>query len=120
MAQEVKIKEEPVWLEGTTNASLENIRHISDVIALKKEAKSELTEPEPTQENSLEPSNDIKEKIFIEQHTICQLIPYMKEEIRTSVEVWSVTLIEGAIYMRGSEVIRMTTAESYGKDECKW
>ncbi|XP_068086708.1 uncharacterized protein [Anabrus simplex] len=55
MDQEVKIKEEPAWLEGTTNASLENIEHVSEMIPLKKEAKSELTEPGPMQENSFEP-----------------------------------------------------------------
>ncbi|XP_068086503.1 uncharacterized protein [Anabrus simplex] len=54
MYMEVKIKEEPVWLEGTTNASLENIEDVSEVMALKEEVKSELTEPGSTQENSLE------------------------------------------------------------------
>ncbi|XP_068086365.1 uncharacterized protein [Anabrus simplex] len=80
MDQEVKIKEEPAWLKETTNASLENIEHVSEVIALKQEAKSELTEPESTQENSLEPSEDNKKEIFIEQNTDDQLLAYVKEE----------------------------------------
>ncbi|XP_068086472.1 uncharacterized protein [Anabrus simplex] len=82
MDLDIKIKEEPAWLKETTNLSLENIKHVSEVIALKQEAKSELTEPGPTQENSLEPSKDIKGEIFIDQDTVCQLIPYIKEETR--------------------------------------
>ncbi|XP_068086261.1 uncharacterized protein [Anabrus simplex] len=82
MDLEVNIKEEPAWLEETTNASLENIERVSEVIALKKEAKSELTEPESTQENSLEPSKDNKKEIFIEQHTDDQLLAYIKEETK--------------------------------------
>ncbi|XP_068086727.1 uncharacterized protein [Anabrus simplex] len=93
MDLQIKIKEEPAWLEGTTNASLENIEHVSGVIALKKEAKSELTEPGPTQESSLEPSEDIKEEIFIEEHTDDQLLPYIKEETKyvhyKSYTVWN-------------------------------
>ncbi|XP_068086557.1 uncharacterized protein [Anabrus simplex] len=54
MDLQVKIKEEPAWLERTTNASLENIENVSEMIPLNKEAKSELTEPGPMQENSLE------------------------------------------------------------------
>ncbi|XP_067010856.1 uncharacterized protein PF3D7_1120000-like [Anabrus simplex] len=54
MDLEAKIKEEPAWLEGKTTASLENFEHVSEVIALKEEVKSELTEPESSQENSLE------------------------------------------------------------------
>ncbi|XP_068086901.1 oocyte zinc finger protein XlCOF19 [Anabrus simplex] len=87
MDLEVKIKEEPAWLEGTTTASLENIEHVSEVIALKEEVKSELTEPESTQENSLETSNDIKEEIFIEEHTDDQLLPYIKAETKSRPEV---------------------------------
>ncbi|XP_068086256.1 zinc finger and BTB domain-containing protein 49-like [Anabrus simplex] len=83
MDLEVNIKEEPAWLEETTNASLENIERVSEVIALKKEAKSELTEPESTQENSLEPSKDNKKEIFIEQHTDDQLLAYIKEETKS-------------------------------------
>ncbi|XP_068086352.1 uncharacterized protein [Anabrus simplex] len=54
MELEVKIKEEPAWLEGTTTASLENFEHVSEVIALKEEVKSDLTEPGSSLENSLE------------------------------------------------------------------
>ncbi|XP_068086862.1 uncharacterized protein [Anabrus simplex] len=82
MDLQVKIKEEPAWLERTTNASLENIENASGMIPLNKEAKSELSEPGPMQENSLEPSEDIKEKIYIEEHTDDQLLPYIKEETK--------------------------------------
>ncbi|XP_068086504.1 uncharacterized protein [Anabrus simplex] len=81
MDLEVKIKEEPAWLEGTT-ASLENFEHVSEVITLKEEIKSELTEPRSTQENSLEPSEGTKEEMFIEEHTNEQLLPYIKEETK--------------------------------------
>ncbi|XP_068086382.1 uncharacterized protein [Anabrus simplex] len=87
MDLEIEMKEEPTRLEGTTNASLENIEHVSDLIVLKKEAKSELTEPRQTQENSPEPSKDIKEEIFIEEHTDDQLLPYIKEERKSRPEV---------------------------------
>ncbi|XP_068086384.1 zinc finger protein 239-like [Anabrus simplex] len=87
MDLEVNFKEEPAWLEETTDASLENIEHVSEVIALKKEVKSELTEPESTQENSLEPSKCIKEEIFTEPGTINQLVPNIKEETRSRPEV---------------------------------
>ncbi|XP_068086617.1 uncharacterized protein [Anabrus simplex] len=82
MDLQIEIKEEPARLEGTTNASLEIIEHVSEVIGLKKEAKSDLTEPGPAQENFLEPSEDIKEEIFIEEHTDDQLLPYIKEETK--------------------------------------
>ncbi|XP_067013983.2 zinc finger protein 577-like [Anabrus simplex] len=86
MDLEIDMKEEPARLEGTTNASLENIEHVSDMIVLKKEAKLELTEPGQTQENSLEPSKDIKEEIYIEEHTDDQLLPYVKEETKSRPE----------------------------------
>ncbi|XP_067014757.1 uncharacterized protein [Anabrus simplex] len=84
MDPEIKIKEEPAWLEETTTASPENIEHVSEVIVLKEEVKSELTEPGSMQENSLEPSDDIKEEVFIEEHTDDQLLPYIKEETKIS------------------------------------
>ncbi|XP_068086976.1 zinc finger protein 3 homolog [Anabrus simplex] len=87
MDLEVKIKEEPAWFEGTTSASLEHIEHVSEVINVKEEIKSELTEPWSTQENSLEPSEDTKEEIFIEEHTDDQLLPYIKEETKSRPEV---------------------------------
>ncbi|XP_068086878.1 uncharacterized protein [Anabrus simplex] len=95
MDLEVKIKEEPAWLEGTTTASLENIEHVSEVIALKEEVKSELTEPESTQENSLETSNDIKEEIFIEEHTDDQLLPYIKAETKLGATVCGTLWVTG-------------------------
>ncbi|XP_068085447.1 zinc finger protein 69 homolog [Anabrus simplex] len=87
MELEVNIKEEPAWLEGTRNASLENIEHVSDMVVLKNEVKSELTEPGSTQENTLEQSEDIKKEIFIEQYTDDQLLAYIKEETRSKQEV---------------------------------
>ncbi|XP_068086974.1 uncharacterized protein [Anabrus simplex] len=64
-----------------------NLEHVSEVIALKEEVKSELTEPESSQENSLEPSEDTKEEIFIEEHTDDQLLPYIKEETKRGATV---------------------------------
>ncbi|XP_068083999.1 zinc finger protein 260-like [Anabrus simplex] len=87
MDMETNIKEEPVWLETTGNASLESIEHVTQIITMKKEAKSELTVPGPTEDCSFEPSEDTKEKIFIEQHTVDQLIPYIKEETSSSPEL---------------------------------
>ncbi|XP_068086610.1 uncharacterized protein [Anabrus simplex] len=87
MDLEAKMKEEPGWIEGKTTTSLENFEHASKVIALKEEVKSELTEPESLQENSLEPSEDIKEEIFIEEHTDDQLLSYIKEETKLGATV---------------------------------
>ncbi|XP_068082992.1 uncharacterized protein [Anabrus simplex] len=78
----VEIKEEPIWLEGATNTSLENFQLVSEMVPLKQETKLELTEPESTQGNTFEPCADIKEEIFIEQHTIDQLDPPVKGEIK--------------------------------------
>ncbi|XP_068086915.1 uncharacterized protein [Anabrus simplex] len=83
MDLEVKIKEEPAWLEGITTASVENFEYVSEVIALKEEVKPELAEPGSLQENYLEPSKDIKEEIFIEEHTDDQLLAYIKEEMKS-------------------------------------
>ncbi|XP_068086964.1 uncharacterized protein [Anabrus simplex] len=82
MDLELKVKEETAWLEGTTTASLESMEHLSEVIALKEEVKSELTEPGSMQENPLQPSEDTKEEIFIEEQTDDQLLPYIKEETK--------------------------------------
>ncbi|XP_068086257.1 uncharacterized protein [Anabrus simplex] len=105
MDLEVNIKEEPAWLEETTNASLENIERVSEVIALKKEAKSELTEPESTQENSLEPSKDNKKEIFIEQHTDDQLLAYIKEETkyvhREACTIWNILYLYTVVFSSG-------------------
>ncbi|XP_068083998.1 uncharacterized protein [Anabrus simplex] len=82
MDLEIKIKGEPAWLEGIGSASFENIEHVSEMITLKKEVSSELAEPGPIQQNSFEHSGDFKEEIFIEQHTVDQLLPYIKEETK--------------------------------------
>ncbi|XP_068083063.1 gastrula zinc finger protein XlCGF52.1-like isoform X1 [Anabrus simplex] len=76
MDLKVQIKEEPVWVEVTADTSLENYELISEMIPLKQEIKSELTEPGRTQENTFEPSADIKEEILIEEH---QVDPNIKE-----------------------------------------
>ncbi|XP_067004354.2 gastrula zinc finger protein xLCGF3.1 [Anabrus simplex] len=80
MDLEVEVKEEPVWFEGTADASLENFELVSEMIPLKQEIKLELTEPGPTQENTFEPSADIKEEIFREQRTVDQVLPHIKVE----------------------------------------
>ncbi|XP_068083890.1 uncharacterized protein [Anabrus simplex] len=109
MDQEVEVKEEPVWLEGVDITSLENFEHISEMISLKQEGKSELTEPVPTTESAFEENfelessvthlkdeikpellelgstqnaTDIKDGIFIEDHTIDERVLCIKEENR--------------------------------------
>ncbi|XP_068086361.1 zinc finger protein 649 [Anabrus simplex] len=84
MDLEVNIKQEPAWPDGTTNASLENTEHTSDVVVLRKEVKSELTEPGSPQGNSFEPSKGIKKEICTEPGTIIQLVPNIKEETRSN------------------------------------
>ncbi|XP_068083983.1 uncharacterized protein [Anabrus simplex] len=84
MDLETKTKEEPAWLEGTANASLVTIEHETQIITLKKEAKSELTEPGPPEECSFKPSEDTNEEVFIEQHTVDQPSLYIKEETKTN------------------------------------
>ncbi|XP_068086264.1 zinc finger protein 32-like [Anabrus simplex] len=79
MDQEAEIKEEPVWLEDTENASLESFEFLSEMMPLKQETKLEITEPVLTQEKAFELSSDIKNEIFIEQETVDPLVPYLKE-----------------------------------------
>ncbi|XP_068086237.1 uncharacterized protein [Anabrus simplex] len=57
----------------------ENFQLLSE---MKQETKSELIEPGTTQENAFEPSADIKDEIFVEQH---QPLPNIKEENKLSV-----------------------------------
>ncbi|XP_068086831.1 uncharacterized protein [Anabrus simplex] len=95
MDLEAKIEEEPACLEGKTTASLENFEHVSEVIALKEEVKSELTEPESSQEDSLEPSEDTKEEIFIEEQTDEKLLPYIKEETKLGATVCGTPWVTG-------------------------
>ncbi|XP_068087013.1 uncharacterized protein [Anabrus simplex] len=105
MDLEAKIKEEPAWLEGTTTASLENFEHVSEVIAVKEEVKSELTEPGSSQDNPLEPSEGTKEEIFIEEHADDQLLPYIKEETKyvhyKSYTIWNVLNLFTAVFSSG-------------------
>ncbi|XP_068086229.1 uncharacterized protein [Anabrus simplex] len=107
MDQELEIRQEPVWLEGTAKSSLESFEFLSEIMPLKQEIKLEIREPVPTPENAFEenvelasemillkqetrseltepritqPSADTKNKIFIEQLKVDQLTPYVKEE----------------------------------------
>ncbi|XP_068086127.1 uncharacterized protein [Anabrus simplex] len=80
MDLEVKIKQEPILLEGTATSSLENVELLSEVKSLKQEIKSELTETGSTQGNAFESPAGIKEEIFIQQHPVQQLVPFIKEE----------------------------------------
>ncbi|XP_068083889.1 zinc finger protein 583-like [Anabrus simplex] len=81
MDMEIEIKEEPVWCEGTANTLLENLELVSEMVSLKQETKSELTEPDPTQENAFETSADIKEETLVEQEKVDLRVPYMKENV---------------------------------------
>ncbi|XP_068086128.1 uncharacterized protein [Anabrus simplex] len=80
MDLEIKIKQESVLLEGTATTSLVNVDLLSEMKPLKQEIKSEVTETGSTQGNAFEPPAEIKEEIFIEQHPVQQLVPFIKEE----------------------------------------
>ncbi|XP_068083888.1 uncharacterized protein [Anabrus simplex] len=74
MDQKLEIKEEPVWLEGTANTSLENFEFVSEMISLKQETKSELTEPQPTQGNTFkEDFEHVSEITPLKQETKSEL-----------------------------------------------
>ncbi|XP_068086767.1 uncharacterized protein [Anabrus simplex] len=88
MDQKVVMKEEPVWLEEKVNTTLENFELVSEMKPLKQETYSDLTEPGPAQKDSFEPSAGIKEEIFVEQPTVDQPIPYMREGNETNL-TWS-------------------------------
>ncbi|XP_068083982.1 zinc finger protein 792 [Anabrus simplex] len=75
MDQKIGIKEEPVWFEGTASASFDNYKITSDGMDFKGEPKSELAEPRETQ-----PSTDIKDEISVDEHTIGQSVECFKEE----------------------------------------
>ncbi|XP_068084073.1 uncharacterized protein [Anabrus simplex] len=83
MDHKVEVKEEPVWLEETASTSFDNYEPASDEMHLKEETKSELAEPGQTQVNTFEPFTDVKDEICIDEHTVCQLIPSLKEEDKT-------------------------------------
>ncbi|XP_068086359.1 uncharacterized protein [Anabrus simplex] len=112
MDLEVNIKEEPVWLEGTTNSSLEDIEHSSEVIPLKEEVKSELTEPEPTHEDSLQLSEDIKKEIFVEQHTDDQLLAYIKEKTKyvyhKACKIWNILYLYTVVFRSAFLYLKVT------------
>ncbi|XP_068082651.1 uncharacterized protein [Anabrus simplex] len=77
MEEPVFVKCEPALSSDTEEPSnFEHSQLVSEMIPLKQETKSELTEPGPTQENAFEPSADIKEEMLIEQH---QPVPNIKE-----------------------------------------
>ncbi|XP_068085463.1 uncharacterized protein [Anabrus simplex] len=75
MDMEVKIKEEPICFEETSNTSCDNYKIISEEMCLKEEPKSELAVPRETQ-----PSSDIKNEITVDEHTVGQLVACFKEE----------------------------------------
>ncbi|XP_068086124.1 uncharacterized protein [Anabrus simplex] len=79
---EVKIKEEPVSFEETSNSSCDNYNIISEEMHLKEEPKSELAEARETQVNTFEPSTNIKDEICVDEHTVGQLVACFKEEDR--------------------------------------
>ncbi|XP_067004360.2 uncharacterized protein [Anabrus simplex] len=86
MEEPVFVKCEPTSLLDTEEEPphLEHSQLVSEMIPLKEETKLELTEPGPTHENEFEPSTDIKEEMFIEQH---QPVPIIKEENKLGPEV---------------------------------
>ncbi|XP_068085442.1 uncharacterized protein [Anabrus simplex] len=75
MDLEVKIKEEPICLEETSNTSCDNYKLISEEMHLKEEPKSELAVPRETQ-----PSSNIKNEVTVDEHTVGQLVACFKEE----------------------------------------
>ncbi|XP_068082649.1 uncharacterized protein [Anabrus simplex] len=80
MDQKVEIKEEPVWLDGTEAASFDNYELASEMTCLQEETKSKFEEPVQTQMNTFEPVADVKDEINIEEQTVAQLVPCLKEE----------------------------------------
>ncbi|XP_068085596.1 uncharacterized protein [Anabrus simplex] len=75
MDLEVKIKEEPICYEETSNTPCDNYKIMSEEMHLKEEPKSELAVPKETQ-----PSSDIKNEISVDEHTVGQLVASFKEE----------------------------------------
>ncbi|XP_068086123.1 zinc finger protein 782-like [Anabrus simplex] len=80
MDLEVKIKEEPVCFEETSNTSFDSYKITAEEMHLKEEPKSELAEPRGTQVNAFEASTDIKDEICVEEDTVGQLVTCFKEE----------------------------------------
>ncbi|XP_068084094.1 gastrula zinc finger protein XlCGF17.1-like [Anabrus simplex] len=72
MDQEIEVKEEPVWLEGT---SFDNCVLTLDEMHLKEETKSELPDPGQTQ-----PTTDVKEEISVDEPTVGEVVVCVKEE----------------------------------------
>ncbi|XP_067010671.2 uncharacterized protein [Anabrus simplex] len=75
MDLEVKIKEEPICSEETSNTSCDNYKIIFEEVHLKEEPKSQLAVPGETQ-----PSSNIKNEITVDEHTVGQLVACFKEE----------------------------------------
>ncbi|XP_067004352.2 zinc finger protein 239-like [Anabrus simplex] len=71
----VKIKEEPICCEETSNASCDNYKVTSEEMHLKEEPKSELGEPRETQLTT-----GIKDEICVDEHIVCPLVASFKEE----------------------------------------
>ncbi|XP_068085585.1 uncharacterized protein [Anabrus simplex] len=75
MDLEVKVKEEPICFEETSNTSCDNYKIISQEMHLKEEPKSDLAVPRETQ-----PSSDVKNEISVDEHPVRQLVACFKEE----------------------------------------
>ncbi|XP_067013666.2 uncharacterized protein [Anabrus simplex] len=74
MDQELVIKEEPVWLEGTAKSSLESFEFLSEIMPQKQENKLEITELVPTPEKAFEENVELaSEMILLKQETISEL-----------------------------------------------
>ncbi|XP_067010648.2 uncharacterized protein [Anabrus simplex] len=72
---EVKIKEEPICFEETSNTSCDIYKIISEEMQLKEQPKSELAVPRETQ-----PTSNIKNEISVDDHAVGQLVACFKEE----------------------------------------
>ncbi|XP_068086201.1 zinc finger protein 782 isoform X2 [Anabrus simplex] len=103
MDENVVVKEEPVWLEGTPSSSFDNYVLTSDELHLKEETKRELPEPGQTQDSyeltseemhlkeetkseflepgQTQPSTHIKDEICVDELAVGQLVACLKEDI---------------------------------------
>ncbi|XP_068085477.1 uncharacterized protein [Anabrus simplex] len=75
MDLEVKIKEEPICLEETSNTSCDNYKIIFEEMHLKEEPKSELAVAGETQ-----PTINIKNEVTVDEPPERQLVACFKEE----------------------------------------
>ncbi|XP_068083018.1 uncharacterized protein [Anabrus simplex] len=74
MDLEVKIKDEPICFEETLNTSFENFELVPEIVLLKQETKSELTDPGPTPKNAMEVNFElVPEIVLLKQETKSEL-----------------------------------------------